>query len=685
MWILLSLTSGASAMPVTLCNGTEVDTSPCGAFSLEEALDQVPKPTAVWLTPGAHDTEGATIEETGLEISSIDPMNPGILTVDSSTDTVLTVAASEVSLIDVVIDPWESDGSVVARALWITGGALAVELDGVVIRNGRAPDVGGGLRVDGGSAVNGMDVWLSSNRSDAGKGGNLHVQGGGTSVRFLGCIIEGGRATAGGGVYLTNRADVWLEGCDVADNESTGNGGHVYAGMSASLKLIRSQFTNGRAPNGSGGAVFGLNVTDVSIDGCTLTDSEAGAGWLDVDIDGANNVDFLNSSVFHPGLPTEAGLLRLANLTGGGFVALSEFHEAPREALYAENVASLGLHQSFFCGNESLTGPARGGAVHISGGCDYSCGMYNNVFYGHLATDGGAAFLDIPAGFAEVKSNTFLSNSASNGGAAFHVNGAARFEGNLLVDNVSPSAAVVGSDLFSAGGNAWFGNLAAEINDFFGVTLPLADTALVLSQRPQFTDQSWLGDPCGEPAIAAWPDEAELYRLSIGAFSEDYDGDGVPLGFDCSDLDAQVGFETEEVPGDGVDQNCDGLEACFVDEDGDGYGVDTELTDDFDCDGPTFAAAGGDCDESDAAIHPGAFDVPYDGIDQDCDGRDQLDVDGDGIESPADCDDEDPKVGRCDWLVGGHGCAAGPMAPAAPIGLGWGLLIFLVAGYRRRS
>ncbi|MBW2738818.1 MAG: putative metal-binding motif-containing protein, partial [Deltaproteobacteria bacterium] len=55
-------------------------------------------------------------------------------------------------------------------------------------------------------------------------------------------------------------------------------------------------------------------------------------------------------------------------------------------------------------------------------------------------------------------------------------------------------------------------------------------------------------------------------------------------------------------------------------------------TDDLDGDGYPIAT---DCNDNDASIHPGAVDVPCDGIDQDCDGVDAIDAtctdaDGDG-------------------------------------------------------
>ncbi|MCP4744113.1 MAG: hypothetical protein GY871_18090 [Actinomycetales bacterium] len=73
----------------------------------------------------------------------------------------------------------------------------------------------------------------------------------------------------------------------------------------------------------------------------------------------------------------------------------------------------------------------------------------------------------------------------------------------------------------------------------------------------------------------------------------------------------------------------------FADVDADGYGAPGL----FDCsDGVADAT---DCDDRDASVHPGAEEVPYDGVDQDCNGADLDDVDGDGSPGDIDCDDED--------------------------------------------
>jgi uncharacterized protein (TIGR03382 family) len=102
---------------------------------------------------------------------------------------------------------------------------------------------------------------------------------------------------------------------------------------------------------------------------------------------------------------------------------------------------------------------------------------------------------------------------------------------------------------------------------------------------------------------------------------------------DCDDGDPARFIGAIELTGDGIDQDCDGHDACFVDEDGDGYGTDDVV----DAVGETCSLADeatddGDCDDEDPGVNPSASELVADGIDQDCDNAElcYLDSDGDG-------------------------------------------------------
>ena len=119
-------------------------------------------------------------------------------------------------------------------------------------------------------------------------------------------------------------------------------------------------------------------------------------------------------------------------------------------------------------------------------------------------------------------------------------------------------------------------------------------------------------------------DDPNDYNCDGSVSYADGDGDGVAACNDCDDADPSSYPGNPEVC-DGRDNDCDGAiddgasgaPTWYADRDGDGYGEDRVSY--VGCTPPPgYSAAGGDCDDGDAAINPGA-DERCDLLDNDCD------------------------------------------------------------------
>ena len=194
-------------------------------------------------------------------------------------------------------------------------------------------------------------------------------------------------------------------------------------------------------------------------------------------------------------------------------------------------------------------------------------------------------------------------------------------------------------------------------------------------------------DTAGSGQDCRWFRDSDGDGFGNGEVQASSSCDEGPAGYaaepgDCDDDDPAVNPGAAEIC-DGVDNDCDGflddgdpdlvassMIPWFLDEDGDGYGRDSDAI--LACSGPTgFVDQGGDCDDYDDSVNPAADEV-CDGLDNDCDGTtdeaDALDAgswyaDGDGdaygdgsvevqaCEAPSgfvavatDCDDTDSAV-----------------------------------------
>lgn len=85
----------------------------------------------------------------------------------------------------------------------------------------------------------------------------------------------------------------------------------------------------------------------------------------------------------------------------------------------------------------------------------------------------------------------------------------------------------------------------------------------------------------------------------------DFDEDGYELFVDCNDMDPEINPNATEVPYNGLDDDCNEL----------------TLDDDLDQDGFNLSD---DCDDENANINPEATEIANNGIDEDCDGMDLI-------------------------------------------------------------
>jgi len=113
-------------------------------------------------------------------------------------------------------------------------------------------------------------------------------------------------------------------------------------------------------------------------------------------------------------------------------------------------------------------------------------------------------------------------------------------------------------------------------------------------------------------------------------------GGGFCLGTDCNDSNAAINPGASELDCDGLDNDCDAGTPDLVDLDNDTYTCDV------------------DCNDAIAAINPGATEVGCDAIDNDCNvgTPDILDGDSDGFACDVDCNDLIPFINPGETEIG---------------------------------
>lgn len=411
----------------------------------------------------------------------------------------------------------------------------------------------------------------------------------------------------GGAAYLydTNAA---FRSCTFVDNVAA-EGGALFIEATASnlVTIDDSLFEGNDATSGPGGALFQFDG-HLRVARSTFRDSSAtDVGGTLAHLDG-------REFAFVDGL-VERG----HGLLGGGLALLDVAEVVVSRSSLLDNVSdtdgggilivgeTVDLGGNLFCGNAAQSG----GAVQLTGDPDLAAGIHHNRFVGNAAEVEGAA-ITVVGGPLQLWQNTIAGSTTTGGRGAVYANGGAIATAteNVFVFSVGAGAFSVPPAGIDGGYNLFAGN------DLNYTTTSGDETDGSWSnvfENPKF--RGYVPGDCSSDLRPA--DDSPLIdggdptktdedgtRCDIGAYGGagaaallDLDGDGVIDG-DCAPFDPDKVTGSEEIVADGIDQDCDGSDLCWLDDDGDGVGA-AVVVGPIGCDGPGIVLTGGDCDDTD--------------------------------------------------------------------------------------
>ncbi|MEQ1506671.1 MAG: right-handed parallel beta-helix repeat-containing protein [Myxococcota bacterium] len=432
-------------------------------------------------------------------------------------------------------------------------------------------------------------------------------------VEFDGVTFVKGLGQYGGAGSVFD-TEATFRGCTFTDNDSIGDGGALYfdQGVSGSSTTIEDCWFEGNRASAWGGGFIQYGGKALTVTGTTFVDNTADQGSGAFHVSGIGAFTVADATLDGNRSVVAGGAVTVYN-TGASTILRSRFTDNHTDGEggavdFVGSPVSAEIGGNTFCGNEA-TGP--GGALHLEPYVSLNATVHHNVFVGNIAGEGGGAMRVVGSDVA-FHQNTVVDTHTDGRGALF-VDGSSEsvMNGNVFVDTEGAAAAV-----------GPYASLEPSYTLLWGNDQDLLGTANseVVKSEPGFVSHT--ADDCGSDLRPA-PGSAMIDAgdpafqdddgspADLGAYGGpgatavvDVDGDG-GIVEDCAPYDPTSGVAGPDTPGDGLDPDCDGLEACYVDADGDGVGSNATAEAALGCDVPGYAAVGGDCDDADPALNTG--------------------------------------------------------------------------------
>ena len=410
------------------------------------------------------------------------------------------------------------DDAIDGAGIWARASDTVIER--VVFADNRARLGAGFYPWDGGTAWVSEATFTGNHATE--QGGALYANGG-VDGTIAGSTFSDNRSDAVSGAMGWHLGQLVLTDTVFSGNVAATNGGALYAHHSTARVVIQDVvFADNVATEGRGGALYGAYGTDFAMSGIVLRGNAAveGADFALID-----------------------GRLTLVDAVSTGARATAGAH------LWLGPGVPVALRRVAVC---DAVAPGGGALAHSAGTLDARSVLGHSLSGTALQlTDGTAAL-------------AFLGLSALDGtalDARALEDGAASLQNSVLVD-------VAGEAITGAPSLGW--------NDRWELARPgaaPADTSLAVDPR-------WAGGDCGLGFALPAPDSALIdtadpalvdpdgTRADIGPWGgpdspmADRDGDGAWTVQDCDDDDPARAPGREELPDDGIDQDCDGEDAA---------------------------------------------------------------------------------------------------------------------------